>query len=82
MSPIKASYGQHKPIILELFQVINKIETGVSVGVSEQATQLKGLTGGSPEVAKFKAGNLSQRQKKMLKRIHELGFGLVSQGHC
>lgn len=42
--------------ILELFQVISKIETGVSVGVSEQATQLKGLTGGSPEAAKFKGG--------------------------
>lgn len=63
--------------------MINKIKTGVSVGVSEQETQLKGLTGGSPEGAKFKAGNLSQRQKKkMLKRIHELGFGMVSQGHC
>lgn len=53
----------------------------MSVGVSEQATQLKGLAGGSPKAAKFKGGNLS-KDKEMLQGIHELGFGLVSQGHC
>lgn len=53
----------------------------MSVGVSEQATQLKGLAGGLPKAAKFKGGNLS-KDKEMLQGIHELGFDLVSQEHC
>lgn len=53
----------------------------MSVGVSEQATQLKSLAGRSPKAAKFKGGNLS-KDKEMLQEIHELGFGLVFQGHC